>query len=115
MIRITVDSERSISLAETSKIAKNIRESKEINLLYPNGVRIEVTTPGISSPLEFTFQYKKNIGRVLNISLLDVKKKNFQGILTDVNKKKITIDSNEHKLKQFNLDQIRKATVKVSF
>ena len=61
MIRVTVDSERSISLAETSKIAKNIRESKEINLLYPNGVRIEVTTPGISSPLEFTFQYKKNI------------------------------------------------------
>ena len=37
--------------------------SEIISLQYPNGVQIEVTSPGIDAPLEHPFQYKKNINR----------------------------------------------------
>ena len=69
LVRLIVDAEHHISLSETTEITKRIRDSKDIQSMFPDGVRIEVSTPGVTSPLEYDYQYKKNIGRKLNISL----------------------------------------------
>ena len=35
---------------------------------YPDGASLEVTTIGLSEPLEQPFQYRKNVGRMLNLT-----------------------------------------------
>ena len=62
-IKITIDSSRDISIEETSNIAKRIKDDDSILSMFPNGCRLEVTTPGVGNNLLKKFQYEKNIGR----------------------------------------------------
>ena len=66
--KIVIDGENNVDLNTTSTIAKNIKKSKLVNEMFPDGVQLEITSPGIDSKLIFPFQYQKNINRMLNIS-----------------------------------------------
>ena len=114
-VRLIVDAERHISLDKTAEIAKKIRDSKEMRALFPDGVRIEVSTPGVTAPLEYMYQYRKNIGRKLNILIQGELKKNIQGILKEVKTEGIHIISHGKKIQFYPFNEIRKATVQVSF
>ncbi len=70
-VKIIIDSEKKISLNDTAKISKLLTKDAAIDSLFPNGYRLEVSSPGINKPLEFPFQYIKNIGKDVNISLND--------------------------------------------
>ena len=62
-VKVIIDSFNNITIKETSKIAKRIKNDDKIVSMFPNGCRLEVTTPGLDSNLEKKFQYEKNIGR----------------------------------------------------
>ena len=63
LVKVTIDSSDNITIKETTNIAKRIKNDNSILSMFPNGCRLEVTTPGIGSNLVKKFQYKKNIGR----------------------------------------------------
>ena len=115
LVRLIVDAEHHVCLDETTEIAKRIRSSKDIQSMFPNGVRIEVSTPGIAAPLEHDYQFKKNIGRKLNILLQGELDKNILGVLKDVKENGIHITSNDKKIQFYPFNDICKATVQVSF
>ena len=62
-LRIIIDSINNISIDETSHIVKKIKNDDMIMSNFPNGLKIEVGTPGIDSSLIKKFQFAKNIGR----------------------------------------------------
>ena len=62
-VKVIIDSFNDITIKETSKIAKRIKNDDNILSMFPNGCRLEVTTPGLGSKLVKKFQYEKNIGR----------------------------------------------------
>ena len=66
-LRIIIDSEENITLNDTARLTKALRDSIEIDSIYPSGYRLEVSTPGLNNSLKFPFQYKKNINRTLAI------------------------------------------------
>ena len=66
-VRIVVDSESYITLGDTAKLTKKLIKSDEFNNRYPNGCRIEITTPGVNAPLKKAYQFKKNINKDVNI------------------------------------------------
>ncbi len=68
---VIVDSETGITLDRTSDLARKIMNDPEINSVYPDGLRVEVSSPGIGYPLTQLFQFKKNIGRRLQMELDD--------------------------------------------
>ena len=68
LVRCFVDAEESISIDETTEIAKSIQNSGLLDEYYPDGASLEVTTIGLSEPLEQPFQYRKNVGRMLNLT-----------------------------------------------
>ena len=115
LVRLIVDAEYHVCLDETTEIARQIRGSKDIQSMFPNGVRIEVSTPGIAAPLEHDYQFKKNIGRKLNISLQGELDKNILGVLKDVKENGIHITSSDKKNQFYPFNDICKATVQVSF
>ena len=66
-IRVVVDSEDTITLDDTTALTRRLLKSDEFNNRYPDGCRIEITTPGLDYPLKYAYQFKKNINRKVNI------------------------------------------------
>ena len=113
-IKVVIDGMESIDLKTTTSIARDIRNSEIISSQYPGGVQIEVTSPGIDSPLVHAFQYEKNINRSINIKtyediepfllkLTNVDKYGFKGILVTGVKSR------------YKFDEIESATIQIKF
>ena len=114
-IRIIIDSEKKISLSDTAKISRLITKNASIDALFPNGYGLEVSSPGIDKPLEFPFQYIKNIGKDINISLIDkpeFKKQN--ATIINANQEFVVLNIKNQKL-QVSYDNIRYAKINISF
>lgn len=70
-IKLIVDSSEGVDLNLTSVLAKKIKKSDIINNFYPNGLQLEISSPGLDAELKIPFQYAKNIGRRLKIHTKD--------------------------------------------
>ena len=70
-LRIVIDSEDNMTLSDTTRLTKVLKNSIEIDSLYPSGIRLEVSTPGLNNSLRYPFQYKKNINRTLVVSYIE--------------------------------------------
>ena len=115
-VKIIIDSSNSISIKETSDIARRIKNDDNIVSMFPNGCRLEVTTPGVGSNLVKKFQYEKNIGRKL---LLEYNEGN-SNIISDtfllVNVKNEGLMVSKNKRDYFVIfENIKSAKIKVSF
>ena len=113
-IKVVIDGLESIDLKTTTSIARDIRNSEIISSQYPGGVQIEVTSPGIDSPLVHPFQFKKNVNRSINIKtfeniepfilqLTDVYENSFEGILETGNRSR------------YKFEEIESATIQIKF
>ena len=69
-IRITIDSDKELTLGDTTNLTRSLRDTGDIDSRFPSGFRLEVSTPGLDSPLEHPFQYKKNLYRDLDVVYL---------------------------------------------
>ena len=115
-VKVIIDSFNNITIKETSKIAKRIKNDDSILSMFPNGCRLEVTTPGLSSKLVKKFQYEKNIGR--NI-LLEYFENNSDLIsdtflLIDVKNEGITVGKDKRDYFVI-FENIKSAKIEVSF
>ena len=114
-VKIIIDSERKISLNDTAKISKLLTKDAAIDSLFPNGYRLEVSSPGINKPLEFPFQYIKNIGKDVNISLNN--KPEFikqNATIINANQEFVVLNIKNQKL-QVAYDDIRFAKLNISY
>ena len=114
-IKIVIDSIDEISVDDTALLAKDIKNDDYILSNFPEGVRLEVGTPGVGSELKRAFQYEKNIGRSIELEYHDdseIKRKTF--LLVSVGKNSIIVEKNNKKNDILFID-IKSAKIKVSF
>ena len=81
---------------------------------------LEVSSPGIDEPLKLLRQYKKNIGRNVEVTMTDENKQ--EGKLVAVSEETITIEYIEGKnkkavtvTKEMPLDQVKQTIVQIAF
>ena len=84
--------------------------------MFPNGCRLEVTTPGIGSNLVKKFQYEKNIGRNILLEYYENDSTSVCGtfLLVDVKNEGIVLKKSK---KDYFIvfENIKSAKIKVSF
>ena len=115
-VKVIIDSFNNITIKETSKIAKRIKNDDNILSMFPNGCQLEVTTPGLNSKLVKKFQYEKNIGRNILLEYFE-NNSNFISdtfLLIDVKNEGITIGKNKRDYFVI-FENIKSAKIKVSF
>ena len=114
-IRVVIDAERPVTLDDTTNLSKKLRNDDELDIRFPDGFRLEVTTPGLDKALESPFQFRKNIDRKLKINFSNGDgTQTITGTLIDADDTCVYIrDSGQ----DFNLryDQINSAKVLISF
>ena len=114
-VRIIVDSESVLTLDDTAKLTRSIKNASEILSEFPDGVRIEVSTPGLDWSLSEPFQYKKNLNRNLDV-VYDENKSSTKvtGKIVRVGDKSFELES-DNKILSLSYDQVKSALVNVSF
>ena len=115
-VKIIIDSFNNITIKETSKIAKRIKNDDNILSMFPNGCRLEVTTPGLNSKLVKKFQYEKNIGRNILLEYFENNSNLISDtfLLIDVKNEGITVGKNKRDYFVI-FENIKSAKIEVSF
>jgi len=71
VLTIYADTEQGITLDEITYLTRQISELLDVHDVIPGSFRLEVSSPGVTRPLKFPWQFRKNIGRYLKIKLQD--------------------------------------------
>ena len=103
--KLVVDTEDGITLDEIALLTRTVKDDEQILELFPDGIRLEVTSPGINFPMTELFQYKRNIGRAVRVVHQMDCPNPFEGQISAVTTATITIE-NKKSSYTFNLSQI---------
>ncbi len=123
-IRVLVDSMEGVRIEECAELSRWL--TAELNQ-DEEDFSLEVSSPGIGSPLLLRQQYMKNIGREVEVLFKDGKKK--KGLLKNADDKEITLEVMEKQLaggsqkkkksvpvsKTFAFDDIKSTKVVITF
>jgi ribosome maturation factor RimP len=120
-IKVFLDADSGLSIDKCIKINRAMYKIIEENGWYPDGnFSLEVSSPGIDEPLLLLRQYKKNIGRPVEVTLTDTKTK--EGKLLGADETSVTIEATPGKGKKaiieaivIPLDQIKQTIVQIVF
>lgn len=120
-VKVFIDADEGVVLSDLIDYNRKLYKQLEESGLFPNGdFSLEVSSPGLDEPLKLFRQYKKNIGRFVDISLTDGGKK--EGKLIDATEDGIVIETESGKgkkkeIKQESIlfDQIKNTKIQVKF
>lgn len=71
-VKVFLDADNGISIAKCVTYNRALYKQIEEKALFPAGdFSLEVSSPGLDEPLKLTRQYRKNIGRYLEVILTD--------------------------------------------
>lgn len=90
-VKVFIDGDNGVSIDVISKINRALYKKLEESALFPNDdFSLEVSSPGVDTPLKLYRQYPKNIGRNVKVTLVDDNV--VAGILKDVNEQEILVE-----------------------
>jgi ribosome maturation factor RimP len=94
--KIFIDSDEGIPLSVLIKYNRSLYRQIEEGGYYPEGdFSLELSSPGLDEPLKMHRQYKKNIGRYVDVLMNDSTKK--EGKLLEVTEDGIVIETESGK------------------
>jgi ribosome maturation factor RimP len=71
-LRVYIDGDKGIPIEKCVQINRALYKKLEEAALFPGGdFSLEVSSPGLDEPLKLHRQYKKNVGRQVELILLD--------------------------------------------
>ena len=121
ILSILLDGDNGISIDDCVAVSRHVGFHLEEENVIENAYRLEVSSPGIDSPLTMQRQYDKNIGRDVRVKLANGDKK--EGKLIASTATEVTIEEKvkekgkKAELKEaiLPLDQIKETRVLISF
>jgi ribosome maturation factor RimP len=106
-IKVFIDADDGITIEKCTSINKALYKYIEESELFPGGnFSLEVSSPGVDEPLKLYRQYKKNIGRKVEVLMNDGTK--VEGKLLNVSGDEIAI---EEKTGKANRTTFKKTTI----
>lgn len=120
-LAILVDGDHGVAIADCVAISRHVGYHLEEENIIEQAYNLEVSSPGLDTPLQSVRQYNKNIGRSVSIKLNDGSKR--EGKLLSADESAIVI---EEKIKEkgkkvqlvensISFDQISETKVLISF
>jgi ribosome maturation factor RimP len=90
-IKVFLDGDSGITIEKCVQVNRKLYKKLEENAFFPSGdFSLEISSAGLDEPLKLLRQYKKNIGRQIEVDLGDGTRK--EGQLKEVNESGIVIE-----------------------
>jgi len=120
-VKVFIDGDEGIILSDLINYNRKLYKQLEESGMFPDGdFSLEVSSPGLDEPLKLFRQYKKNIGRFVEITFKDSTKK--EGKLIEATEDGIVIETEtgkgkkkEVKQESILFDQIKNTKIQVKF
>jgi ribosome maturation factor RimP len=120
-IKVFLDADDGITIEKCTSVNKALYKFIEETGLFPDGnFSLEVSSPGVDEPLKLHRQYKKNIGRKVEVLMNDGS--TTEGTLLNVSDNEITVEEKTGKgnkaiikTKAISFNQIKHTTVLITF
>lgn len=120
-IKVFIDGDEGVNLGQLIEYNRKLYRQLEEGGVYPDGnYSLEVSSPGLDEPLKLFRQYKKNINRFIEITLIDLSHK--EGKLLTATEEEITIETESGKGKKkeirqevIKFDQIKNTKIQIKF
>lgn len=120
-VKVFLDGDQGITIEKCIAINRALYRKMEEAALFPNGdFSLEVSSPGLDEPLKLFRQYKKNIGRPVEVLLKDGIK--IAGKMIDVQEGSIVVEETKGKNKKkevlthsFLFDNIKSTKIQTIF
>ena len=120
-IKVFIDADEGVILSDLIGYNRKLYKQLEEGGMFPNGdFSLEVSSPGLDEPLKLLRQYKKNLGRFVDITLNNSSKK--EGKLIDATEDGVVIETEtgkgkkkETKQESILFDQIKSTKIQVKF
>src|SRR6201996_125884 len=120
-VRVYIDGDQGISIEKCVQFNRALYKKLEDSGLFPNGdFSLEVSSPGLDEPLKLHRQYRKNIGRQVELVLQDGTR--IEGRLLEVSEDGIIVEETRGRNKKkevinhtFLFDNIKTTKIQVVF
>lgn len=120
-IKVFLDSDIGVNIDKCARLNRAMYKVIEEEAWYPEGnFSLEVSSPGVDEPLRLPRQYKKNIGRNVEVTFLDDTK--VEGRMMEANEEGIVVEYTEGKnkktvvhTKEVAYSNMKQTIVQVSF
>jgi ribosome maturation factor RimP len=120
-VKVFIDADQGVILSDLIEYNRKLYKQLEESTLFPNGdFSLEVSSPGLDEPLKLFRQYKKNVGRFVEVNFKDSTRK--EGKLIEAAEDGIIIETETGKgkkkeIKQESIlfDQIKNTKIQVKF
>ncbi len=118
-IKVFLDADSGLNISKSATVNRRLYHAIEESALYPNGdFSLEVSSPGVDEPIHSIRQYKKNIGRTVEVTPIDGEP--MTGILKEVGEETLTLAIKGTKKappveKEIPLSSVKTAIVQVTF
>lgn len=120
-VKVFLDGDQGISIEKCVKFNRALYKQLEESGLFPgDDFSLEVSSPGLDEPLKSLRQYRKNVGRLVELVLLDGSKK--EGKLLEVSEDGIIVEETKGKNKKKEVinhtilfDNIKSTKIQVVF
>lgn len=105
---VLVDSESNqVSLDSYSAMSRKIGDALDVEDIFQNQYRLNVSSPGLSRPLSDKRQYSKNKGRTAKVKFKDDNQYHkVEGVIKEVNENMIAVETNENEVKDISFESI---------
>ncbi|HEV2354389.1 MAG TPA: ribosome maturation factor [Puia sp.] len=120
-VKVFIDGDDGISIEKCVRFNRALYKKIEESGIFPPGdFSLEVSSPGLDEPLKLHRQYKKNVGRLVELVLQDGSK--YGGRLLEVSEDGIIIEESKGRNKKketvnhaFLFDNIKSTRIQVVF
>ncbi|MFM7646245.1 MAG: ribosome maturation factor RimP, partial [Sphingomonadales bacterium] len=120
-VKIYIDGDQGVSVDKLVSYNRKLYRQLEEEGIFPNGdFSLELSSPGLDEPLKLHRQYLKNLGRPVEVVLLDGEKK--EGTLQVVNETQIELTETKGKGKKMEththvipFSQIKATKIQIKF
>ena len=118
-IKVFLDADSGLAISKCATVNRKLYHMIEESGMYPDGnFSLEVSSPGVDEPLHSMRQYKKNIGRTVEVTPLEGLP--VTGLLKEVHEDKLTLAIKVTKKEpphdlDIALDTIKATVVQITF
>lgn len=70
-IQVFIDSDTGLTIDQCARISRYLEQHLEEEQLVPENYNLEVSSPGVGQPLMMQRQYRKNVGRKVEVKLTE--------------------------------------------
>ena len=94
LVKIIVDTESGITLSQCQELSKRISDVFYRKDVFSGGYHLEVSSPGTSKPLDKAFEFRRSVGKELQVIFRDEDEiKSITGELIGFDGEEITLQS----------------------